>query len=274
MLAVNHVAASEALATKAVLSLQDEALLTPKPGLVDASGAGSHQDMTIELMLKSANALKPAFQEIAHVSYRHQINQALREQIASIGRSGEQMMLSATHGVNTHKGAIWALGLLVSARAAAPEEYDPIKIMRIAGKLASYEDRYAPNQHSNGQAVKQKYKIIGAAEEAKLGFPHIREASLPTLLKARACGKTEEEARIEALLSLIATVDDTCVLHRGNGSDLKYIKQLSAAILAADGFRTYTGRKLFDQLSEYCKVKRLSPGGSADLLAATIFLLD
>ncbi len=274
MLATKHTALAVSLAAKAVKALMEEALLTPKPGLVDARDNGSHSDMSIDLMLESARSLENTFREIANVSYQHPVNQTLREKIAQIGRDGEKVMLRATNGVNTHKGGIWALGLLVSARAALPEEQDPLQIMSIAGRIASFHDRYRPVQQTNGQSVKKRYAVMGAEEEARLGFPHIRDNALPTLLHARACGKTEEEARIEALLALMASVDDTCILHRGHWSDLITIKRMSGAFLAADGFRTQSGRKLFYRLSEHCKFRRLSPGGSADLLAATLFLID
>ncbi|MHA6530135.1 triphosphoribosyl-dephospho-CoA synthase [Paenibacillus sp. BAC0078] len=260
------------MAVKAVQALVEEAQLTPKPGLVDAKSGGSHTDMSIGLMLKSARALEGTFRRIADVSYLHPVNQSLREQIASIGREGEKQMLSATGGVNTHKGAIWALGLLTSARAACPQERDPYRIMSTAGQLASFEDRYVPTAPTNGQAVKRKYKVTGAAEEAQLGFPHIREAALPALFRARAGGKTEEEARIEALLALMSTVEDTCILHRGSWADLMAIRRMSGAFLSEGGFSSQTGRKIFHRLSEYCSTRRLSPGGSADLLAATLFL--
>ncbi|WP_028531026.1 triphosphoribosyl-dephospho-CoA synthase [Paenibacillus sp. HW567] len=261
------------LAAKAVQALVDEALLTPKPGLVDTRDSGSHSDMSIGLMIKSARALEETFQRIADASYLHPVDQSLREKIASIGREGEQQMFSATNGVNTHKGAIWALGLLTSARAACPGECDPHRIMSTAGQIASFEDRYQPSAPTNGQAVQRKYKVMGAAEEAKLGFPHIREAALPALLRARAGGKAEDEARIEALLALMSKVEDTCILHRGSLEDLAAIQRMAGACLSADGFRSQTGRKLFYRLSEYCTTRRLSPGGSADLLAATLFLV-
>ncbi len=274
MLAVKSAALVEELASKAVKALIDEAMLTPKPGLVDANNNGSHADMSLELMLKSAKALEGTFREIAFVSYLHPVNQKLREKIAAIGRQGEQAMLSATNGINTHKGAIWALGLLVSAKSSLPEEKNPIKILQTAGKIASFKDRFTPNNQTHGQAVKKKYAVMGAQEEAQFGFPHIRDASLLALLKARAAGKPEEEAQIEALLALMATVDDTCILHRGDWADLVAIKTMAGEFLLWDGFATTKGREIFQCLSDYCKTKRLSPGGSADLLAATLFLVS
>jgi triphosphoribosyl-dephospho-CoA synthase len=274
MLAVHHIAIAENLATKAVKALSDEALLTPKPGLVDAADSGSHTDMSLDLMLKSAQALEGTFRDIALVSYLHPVNQELREKIALIGRQGEKDMLAATNGVNTHKGAIWALGLLTSAKAAFPEEHNPLRILEIAGEIASFNDRFLPKCYTHGQAVKKKYTVIGAAEEAQLGFPSIRKAALPTLLNARAEGKSENEARIESLVSLMAFVDDTCILHRGNWSELVEIKRMARVFLECNGFGTQRGRKIFYRLSEFCQSKQLSPGGSADLLAATLFLVS
>jgi triphosphoribosyl-dephospho-CoA synthase len=274
MLTLNEATNGKGLASKAVKSLIDEALLTPKPGLVNAGNSGSHSDMSIELMLQSAQALETTFREIANVSYLHPVNQELREKIAFIGRQGEKEMLLATGGVNTHKGAIWAIGLLTSARAVFPEENDPYKIMETAGEIASFKDRYEPALKTNGQEVKKKYRIISAKEEAQQGFPTIQTAGLPALLRARKAGKSEQEARIESLLALMASVDDTCILHRGKWSDLLEIKRLAKEFLLWDGFETIIGRKTFDRLTKYCESRRLSPGGSADLLAATLFLIS
>ncbi|MBE0343502.1 triphosphoribosyl-dephospho-CoA synthase MdcB, partial [Paenibacillus sp. 28ISP30-2] len=91
MLATKHTALAVSLAAKAVKALMEEALLTPKPGLVDARDNGSHSDMSIDLMLESARSLENTFREIANVSYQHPVNQTLREKIAQIGRDGEKV---------------------------------------------------------------------------------------------------------------------------------------------------------------------------------------
>jgi triphosphoribosyl-dephospho-CoA synthase len=273
------VSLAEKLAAAAVKALEDEAHVTPKPGLVDAVNSGSHSDMSLPLMLQSAKVLEDAFREIALLSYRHPVNQELREKIAAVGRQGERAMFVATGGVNTHKGAIWAIGLLVSARAVVPEQHSPCEVMRAAGQIARFEDSFQTNEMpTNGQAVRTKYqrfgmKLVGAKEEAELGFPHIRDIALPTLMRARQAGKSEQTARIEALISLMASIDDTCILHRGTWSDLQEIKRLARGFLMVDGFQTNLGRQAYQQLSDYCAVRRLSPGGSADLLAATLFLV-
>lgn len=107
--------------TQQLAALVEEALiaevtLSPKPGLVDALDAGAHSDMDYALFLKSAKTLTP-FEEMAQIAWHHAIDQELRERIAEIGRKAEKAMLIATNGINTHKGAIWAMGLLISVIA-------------------------------------------------------------------------------------------------------------------------------------------------------------
>ena len=108
---------SEHLADLVVAALIDEVTLTPKPGLVDIRSRGAHRDLSWDLMCHSAWALHPTFRAMAVAGQSIANPQQLRESIGRIGRDGEAAMLHATGGVNTHRGAIWALGLLVTAAA-------------------------------------------------------------------------------------------------------------------------------------------------------------
>lgn len=109
------------LAQTASICLIDEARLSPKPGLVDSRGNGAHQDLNLALMERSARSLQPTFHALAQQSWRRPADIALRETVGRLGREGEAQMMQATSGVNTHRGAIWALGLLVSATAMLGE---------------------------------------------------------------------------------------------------------------------------------------------------------
>jgi triphosphoribosyl-dephospho-CoA synthase len=245
---------SDIAAKVAVRSLIEEVELTPKPGLVDQVNTGAHQDLTLQLMIKSAETLTVTFKNIAFVSYGRIPSQALREEIAAIGRNGEKKMFEATGGVNTHKGAIWAIGLLVSAASIGKGMYTIKEIVKRAGEIASFPDRYCPNTNSNGRIVTSKYGVGGARGEAQQGFPHIIKFSLPMLYRSRAYGLTEEKARLKTLLSLIAHVDDTCILKQ------------------AAYFLTKDNLECINTLDEEFIRRNISPGGSADLLAATFFL--
>ena len=102
--------------------LIDEAMLSPKPGLVDARGSGAHRDLTLALMVASARSLRGGFAAMAEAGREAtQIHQLLREQLGALGRAAEATMLRATGGVNTHRGAIWCLGLLAGAAGLLPD---------------------------------------------------------------------------------------------------------------------------------------------------------
>lgn len=263
---------SRLIAKMAVTALVDEAVLTPKPGLVDAVTTGSHQDMNIETLLTSAYALQPTFTQIALYSQGKQPSQTLREEIARTGREGEQIMYAATHGVNTHKGAIWALGLLASATAVCGIQASPASIAEAAGQIARYADRFCPLHSSNGLRVKKQYGVKGAAGEAQQGFPHVVHIGLPTLHKARKLGIHETSARIDTLVTLIANLDDTCILHRAGPVVLEEVKMAASNVLEAGGVATLMGKQRLEALDHMLLSSNASPGGSADLLAAVLFL--
>jgi len=106
------------LSALAVDALLDEARLAPKPGLVDSRGNGAHSDLNLDLMCRSANALTPAFASMAAAGIAVKApTAALRERLGQLGRDAEATMMATTGGVNTHRGAIWAMGLLVAAAA-------------------------------------------------------------------------------------------------------------------------------------------------------------
>ncbi|GMB08077.1 2-(5''-triphosphoribosyl)-3'-dephosphocoenzyme-A synthase [Thermolongibacillus altinsuensis] len=263
---------SHYLAELAVAALIEEAELTPKPGLVDRQNSGAHTDLTIDLMIRSARALRPTFVDIAYAAFQRKPSQLLREEIAKIGRHGEKVMFEATGGTNTHKGAIWALGLLVASAAMQGPGTSPREIAAAAGQLASYPDRYAPVQPSNGSRVQRRYGVSGAKGEAKQGFPHVVHIALPTLHEARRNDIPETLARLDTLIALMANLDDTCILHRGGMEALTTAKQLAKAIISAGGVSTPAGWNGLFQLDQALLARNASPGGSADLLAATLFL--
>jgi triphosphoribosyl-dephospho-CoA synthase len=259
-----------ALASLAVRALLEEAQLTPKPALVDERGPGAHTDLSLALMRRSAQCLGLHFEAIALVSGQKILGQTLREVLGAIGRGAERSMLSITGGVNTHRGAIWTLGLLVSA--AAMGSYLPAVVVASAGRLACLPDRNAPNQPSNGSTVSRCYNVSGARGEAQAGFPHAATVGLPVLYRSRRQGATETQARLDALLAIMMSLNDTCLLYRGGLLALKTAQAGAAAVLAAGGTATARGWRSLQRLDRDLIALNASPGGSADLLAATLFL--
>ncbi|MFG2076207.1 triphosphoribosyl-dephospho-CoA synthase [Nonomuraea maritima] len=259
------------LAGTAVGALVEEALLSPKPGLVDRRGGGAHDDMDLPLLLASAEALRPAFARIAYVSAGATTDVGLREELGRVGREGERAMTRATGGVNTHRGALWALGLLVAAVAGGAG--DERAAARGAAGLAALPDRRAPEEtRSHGERARSRYGSPGARGEATAAFPHVIEVALPRLRHSRAAGFAEEAARLDALLAVMSLLDDTCVLHRGGLDGLLAVQAGAARVLAEGGAGSARGREALMVLDGLLRERRLSPGGSGDLLAAALFL--
>ena len=151
-------AAARRLARLARQALIAEAELTPKPGLVDRRGDGAHTDLSLEVMRRSAVAIEPYFCRMAILSKGARPSQSMREQLALAGRHAEHAMLAATGGSNSHKGAIWALGLLVSAVAMCDEDGARAAAVTTKAKdIASFEDRAMPRLVTHGDAVARRY---------------------------------------------------------------------------------------------------------------------
>jgi triphosphoribosyl-dephospho-CoA synthase len=259
------------LAGLAVAALVDEAMLTPKPGLVDMRGTGAHRDLSWLLMCHSAHALRPAFEAMAHAGATIAHLPALRRRIGAIGREAEAAMMAATGGVNTHRGAIWALGLLVTA--AAQGDATPSAIAARAGTLARLADPDAPATTGNkGEAARRTYGVGGARGQADAGFPHVVDVALPMLRASRRRGDGESAARLNALVAVIADLDDTCLLARGGQPALAAAQSGAQAVLDAGGTETAEGQAALRDLEADMLARGTSPGGAADLLAAALLL--
>ena len=261
------------LADLAVEALIDEADLSPKPALVDRRGSGAHSDLHLGLMHASALSLWPAFKEMAEAAMEFGvIGQPLREALGRIGREGEAAMLRTTEGMNTHRGAIWALGLLVTAAALEPENCSAASLSLRAAKLALINDRHVIAQASHGQQVARRYGAMGAKEQAQLGFPAVMQFGLPQLHRSRATGHGEQNARLDALLAIMTTLSDTCVLYRAGTAGLHAMQLGAQRVLDAGGSASLSGRRCLHQLDQQLLQLNASPGGAADLLAACLFI--
>ncbi len=266
------------LAHQAVRALTEELVLTPKPGLVDLHNNGAHKDLTLRLMLDSAFSLQESFQKMASAAQSAKIDQQLRNTIGQIGRDAEQAMLKVTGGTNTHKGAIWAIGLLVTAAAYLKDailhlsfqEY-AILLCNTAGKLASIEDEYTGIDHTtHGKKMIEKYKVIGAKQQAQLGFPILQHYAIPALIKCSFCQVKIKYSIV--FLKIMANLDDTCILSRTNLENLKLFQKKAKNILRNNMIYTKTVLELTHKIDREMIKINASPGGSADMLACTIFI--
>ena len=257
----------------AVAALYDELALEPKPGLVSLRDSGSHDDMDARTFLRSLFALRHSFARLAELG-------ACDAQFAALERAGieaETRMLRATAGINTHRGAIFSLGLLCASAGnliAAGEALQAAAIRRtlIDRWGASLALRAAQTRPSNGAAVVRSLGLNGASAEAARGFPVLFETTLPALRAATARGATLRQARVDALFHTIAVLDDTNLAHRGGLAGLRFAQRAARDYLRAGGAARPDGLEHARQLHcEFVK-QRLSPGGAADLLSAACWV--
>ena len=259
------------LAELARQALVAEVELTPKPGLVDRRGAGAHSDLSLDLMRQSAAAIAPYFEAMGDSAQSMPFDRGLRTEVAAIGRAAESAMLQATNGSNAHKGAIWVLGLLVTA-ASRGIDLNPAAIAQDAAFLARLPDRAQPQLLSHGEMVRARYGATGARGEAFAGFPHVLHVGLPTLRAERNRARTETNSRLWALLNIMARLEDTCVLYRGGAEGLAIVQKGALDALLAGGPGSVAGELAMLRLDQELLIRNISPGGAADLLAATLFL--
>jgi triphosphoribosyl-dephospho-CoA synthase len=265
---------ADRLADLAVDALIDEADLSPKPALVDRRSNGAHQDLHLGLMHASALSLWPAFKGMAEAALEiGEIGQTLRDAVGRIGRDGEAAMMRTTQGINTHRGAIWALGLLVAAAALKPDDLSAAGLSLRAAKLALIDDRHLVTQPpSHGTEVARKYGAKGAREQAQMGFPAVIQYGLPQLQRSRAADSGEQNARLDALLAIMTTLSDTCVLYRAGETGLTAMQTGAQRVLDAGGSASLGGRRCLNELDQQLLGLNASPGGAADLLAACLFI--
>ena len=261
--------AAERIARAAAQALRLELETYPKPGLVSHVDSGSHADMDADTFRASTGAIAPFFQSLARAGAAGAPMPALRR----VGLEAEAAMRAATSGVNTHRGAIFGLGLLCAAAGALPRAG--------AGALGRLvHERYGAAildgpvlLHAPGARARRRHGVGGAPAEAAAGFPSLYRVGLPALRRGRQSRPGDAEAaRVEACLALIAHVEDTNLLHRGGPAGFAFARAEAARFIAEGGVAEPDWRERAEALHRAFVARNLSPGGAADLLAMTLFV--
>ncbi|MDL2357220.1 MAG: triphosphoribosyl-dephospho-CoA synthase MdcB [Pseudomonadota bacterium] len=255
----------------AVGCLHTELILYPKPGLVSLVDNGSHTDMNAATFMRSMFALRHYFARICRAG----IDDAPFAVLRQLGIEAEARMLRATGGVNTHRGAIFSLGLLCAAigRARAQDialsadALRAIMLIRWGDALARHTS--ADGAQSHGLLVAGLHAAGGAREEGALGLPSVFEVGLPAMRRTLAAGRSMQLARIDALFALMAHVSDTNVLYRGGAEGALTVRRQAANFRAMGGTAHPRWRAYALECHRVLVARKLSPGGAADLLAAT-----
>ncbi len=302
--------AADMAASAAVRGLLYEVSTTPKPGLVDRNNSGSHKDMDFFTFLDSSASLIPWFREFFCLGWEHtdESETQLFQRLRYAGQRAETAMFSATGGINTHKGLIFASAILCGAlgKVHAGRELplpfaDVLQECRRLGKYSLSDLRHPPNvqthlpgsenQHvsghtsdkmesvhgamthsvslsTNGGCIFTTYGIQGARGEAAAGFPSAIHIGLPALKTWTAADFSLNDAAAMALLTLISEVDDTNMIHRGGPELAKKSKEQAKHLLSIVTKENFKDT-LYTLDSRYIR-ENLSPGGCADLLAVSL----
>ncbi len=270
---------AEHIAQLACRALLTEACTTPKPGLVDRRNAGSHKDMDLFTFMAGAPALQPYFVACARAGMAGKDQPPIRtmDALRPLGRLAEGAMLKATGGVNTHKGAVFTLGVLCAAlgRLDVSERREPDAVLAAAAAIAAgitardFGGVTAGTARTHGEMLYALHGITGARGQLEAGLPSVKLHGLPALEAALGGGCTLEQAGCMALLHLIANTQDTALIARGGLEGQQQAADKVKALLAQ---HPMPGNAAIEDLDEWFISRNLSPGGCADLLAACYLL--
>ncbi|MDD2810393.1 triphosphoribosyl-dephospho-CoA synthase MdcB [Rhodoferax sp.] len=266
-----------AVGRAAVRALYAEISLEPKPGLVSFRDTGSHCDMDASTFMRSLFSLRHYFPAMAQAGY----HAARFDTLQSLGLQAEARMLMATGGINTHRGAVFGLGLLCASAGQVraqgltltPHHLRTVLLATWGQALAERaEAASACAPRSHGQTVARRYGLRSAGAEAALGFPCLLDITWPSLQQALATGLGERAARVHALFATIAVLDDTNLVHRGGMPGLRLAQGLARQFLAAGGsFQPHWVSHARSVHATFVQ-HRLSPGGAADVLASACWM--
>ena len=262
-------AAVRAIGRAATLALYDELALSPKPGLVTLTDRGSHHDMDAHTFMRSLLALRSYFQRIAELGAQEAPFEALEQ----CGIDAESRMLAATGGVNTHRGAIFSLGLLCAAAGAVVGAgCSPSPALLRDTLRRCWGDALAVRAMRQsslpGGIAARRHGLRSASAEAALGFPVLFDTALPALQAAQARGLDPHLVRLDTLFHVMAVLDDSNLAHRGGLEGLRHAQRAANGYLAAGGAARPDGVAAAFEIGRDFVERRLSPGGAADTLAA------
>ena len=248
------------IARLATQALQAELDTTPKPGLVDKDNNGAHRDMDYALMQRSIDTLHPYFVKLALLGFADTL--PTHTAIRDIGIEAERAMLAATNGVNTHKGALFSMGLAVVA-AAHEKNTDSLQTT-IKALAASFPDTNGTHGSKAKLLSKGTTAIKGALDNAREGYEMLFAEWLPFYIERRK----EHDAHTlhKTLLRIMCDLDDTNVIYRTDLATAEEVTQEARALL--DSF----SKAALKDMDRRYTARNISPGGAADMLSLTIFI--
>ena len=243
-------------------ALRAELNTTPKPGLVDRNDNGAHKDMDLALMSKSIDALQPYFVKLALIGYQSAMPET--EQVRQLGIDAERAMLQATGGVNTHRGALFSMGLTTLAAAWCMGHEESVDEKRLQDIVMQVAAGFTPTAGTHGNDAVNAHRVTGALDLAKAGYPQLFNDWLTAYHHDLA--DDASTACHKLLLLIMSQLDDTNVIHRVGYEQAQQVKQEAQALL--NGY-SIAG---MEAMNRDFIARNISPGGSADMVALTLFI--
>lgn len=250
----------------ASMALQAELDTTPKPGLVDRNDNGAHRDMDYALMHRSIQALHPYFVRLAQIGFDNP--QPRHYEIQQVGIEAEQAMFKATGGVNTHKGALFSIGLAAVALGGMACSNNA-QLHSLSNSIASLASLFPDTSGTHGSKAKANNKLKGALDNAREGYPQLFKAWLPFYLDRQAEG--DRYALHKTLLRIMCDLDDTNIVYRTSMETMQEVQAEARRMLEHIPETTHFEAALQAMNTDYIR-RNISPGGSADMLSLVVFL--
>ena len=250
----------------ASMALQAELDTTPKPGLVDRNDNGAHRDMDYALMHRSIQALHPYFVRLAQIGFDNP--QPRHDEIQQVGIEAEQAMFKATGGVNTHKGALFSIGLAAVALGGMACSNNA-QLHSLSNSIASLASLFPDTSGTHGSKAKANNKLKGALDNAREGYPQLFKAWLPFYLDRLAKG--DRYALHKTLLRIMCDLDDTNIVYRTSMETMQEVQTEARRMLEHIPETTHFEAALLAMNTDYIR-RNISPGGSADMLSLVVFL--
>lgn len=268
---------SDDLANLAIKSIILEVSCSPAFGLVSPKTSGAHSDMDFFTFIESSFSLTNYLKAVAKLSYSFQNPKLLLKKIRKLGIEAEKQMFLATNNINTHKGMIFLMGIVLSCVSKAL--YEKVDFSRIsvfikemcADILNDFDNIKNKNFLTNGEKLYLKYGYTGVRGIVKNGVDIVFNGALNIFERSNKSYNDINKAMLMTLLFLISELDDTTILHRHSPEVLKKTKGL-AKILYNQFLDSELDIPLLEKIEKDFSEKLISPGGSADLLAVTVFL--
>lgn len=251
------------IAAQAYMALKAELNTTPKPGLVDKADNGAHKDMDYPLMLKSINVLRPFFRKIAELRVTGDMESTVSS-LQKIGLEAEQAMLDATNGVNTHKGALFSLGITAFAAMSLLHNEQDITASALQKTITSIAALFPVPKGTHGSKVNEELKksVSGALDNAQQGYPMLFGDWLQLYRGLHG----DNYQNHKTLLHIMSMLDDTNIYYRKGAETAQKVKE------EAKKLEEEFSIKKLQYMNEWFITENISPGGSADMLALTIFI--